>query len=90
MSDEIAREKGLGLKVDKNATRLWNAAHQSFSLVRWVADRKFGPNYVVGKTPLSNIRLTTFFAGEHEVRIIRPDRVTFYEAVGCDVEQCLW
>lgn len=66
------------------------AVHKKGSLARWVADRKFGPNYVVGRTPLSNIRLTTFFAGEHEVRIIKPDRVVFCEAVGCDIEQEPW
>jgi hypothetical protein len=29
--------------------------------------RKFGPHHFVMKTPLSNIRLTTFFAGKSEV-----------------------
>jgi len=47
--------------------------------VQW----KFGPHYVVCKTPLGNIRLTTFFAGEHEVRIIDPSQVEILEAHGC-------
>jgi hypothetical protein len=38
------------------------------------------------KTPLNNIRLTTFFAGESEVRIIDPSRICLVEAVGCQVE----
>ena len=52
---------------------------------RWVAESKFGPNYVVCKTPLDNVRTTTFFAGEHEVRIIDPRRVELVEAHGCRV-----
>jgi hypothetical protein len=48
--------------------------------------RKFGPHHVVVKTPLSNIRLTTFFAGESEVRIIDPSRISLVDAVGCQVE----
>ncbi len=47
---------------------------------------KFGPHHVVMKTPLSNIRLTTFFAGESEVKIIDPSRLSLVEAVGCQVE----
>jgi hypothetical protein len=38
------------------------------------------------KTSLSNIRLTTFFAGESEMRIIDPSRVSVVDAVGCQVE----
>jgi hypothetical protein len=48
--------------------------------------RKFGPHHVVLKTSLSNIRLTTFFAGESEVKIIDPSRISRVEAVGCKVE----
>jgi hypothetical protein len=52
----------------------------------WVAEHKFGPNYVVCKTPLTNIRMTTFFAGEHEARIVDPRCVEVVEAHGCAVE----
>ena len=45
---------------------------------------KFGPHFVTAKTPIDNIRLTTFFAGEHEVRIIDPDLVEFVDAQGCE------
>ena len=55
-------------------------------MARWVAEHKFGPNYVVAKTSLRNIRITTFFAGEHEVRIIDPSRVEVLEEHGCRVE----
>ncbi len=89
MSDDLARQEGLDIDVGGFARDLWEATHQSFSLARWVADRKFGPNYLVCKTPLDNIRLTTFFAGEHEVRIISPQRVIVLESHGCRVEQSL-
>jgi hypothetical protein len=40
---------------------------------------------VICKTPLGNIRMTSFFAGEHEARIIDPSRVDILEARGCRV-----
>jgi hypothetical protein len=89
MSDDLARRQGLDVDGGGFARNLWEATHQSFSLARWVAQNKFGPNYVVCKTPLDNIRLTAFFAGEHEVRIISPQRVALLESHGCRVEQSL-
>ncbi len=58
MSDDIAREHGLEIDGAGFGQALWQATHQSFSLARWVAERKFGPNYVVCKTALGNIRYT--------------------------------
>jgi hypothetical protein len=85
-SDSIALQHGLGIDGTGFAQALWRSAHESFSLARWVAERKFGPHYVVCKTPLGNIRLTTFFAGEHEVRVIDPGQVTLLEEHGCRFE----
>jgi hypothetical protein len=68
------------------AKTLWDGAHQSFSLARWVAERKLGRHHVACKTPLRDIRLTTFFAGEHEVRIIDPGQVALLEEHGCRAE----
>jgi len=85
MSDDIARRHGLDVEEGGSAHALWRAAHQSFSLVRHMAQYKFGPNYVVCKTPLDNIRLTTFFAGEREVRVVAPQRVILLEAHGCRI-----
>lgn len=62
---------------------LWTTHHQSFSLERFIAERKFGPNFLVLKTPLSNVRITTFFAGEAEAKLVDPTQVRFVEAVGC-------
>jgi len=51
-----------------------------------MAELKFGPHYVVFRTSLSNIRITTFFAGEAEARIVDLTRMTPVDAVGCSVE----
>jgi len=84
MTDEIARQTGLNLDDDGFARRLWWSHHQCFSLERWVAERKFGPNFAIVKTPLSNLRITTFFAGEAEAKIIDPSKLRLVEAVGCE------
>ena len=83
----MAKAEGLDPAGRDLAAALWNVAHQSFSLARWVGENKFGPHFVTGKTPIGNIRLTTFFAGEHEVRIIDPDLVEFVDTRGCQVER---
>jgi hypothetical protein len=38
------------------------------------------------KTSLSNIRITTFFAGEWEAKIVDPSRISEVQAVGCEVD----
>ncbi|MBM3268010.1 MAG: hypothetical protein FJZ01_10215 [Candidatus Sericytochromatia bacterium] len=85
MSDDLTRMHGLDIDGEGFASELWTCAHQSFTLARDVAKWKFGPHYVVLKTPLDNIRLTTFFAGEREVRIVDPARVEIVEEHGCQV-----
>ena len=85
MTDNLARAHGLDIAGTGFAAALWSATHQSFALERWVAQNKFGPHHVVCKTPLENVRITTFFAGEHEVRIIDPSRVEIVETHGCRV-----
>lgn len=86
MSDDLARQHGVDIERDCFAKTLWNFTHQSFALARWVAERKFGPHYVVCRTPLTNIRMTTFFAREHEARIVDPRCVEVVETHGCAVE----
>lgn len=87
MTDDLAAQRGLGIETDPGCKALWRATHQSFALARWVGENKFGPSRVVCRTALSNIRITTFFAGEHEVRIIDPARVEVITAIGCDVDR---
>jgi hypothetical protein len=81
-NEDIAKSSGLNL-VDGGFPRdLWRNHHQCFSLERDIAERKFGPNLVILKTPLTNIRITTFFAGEAEAKVIDPTRVRFVERGG--------
>lgn len=85
LADRLAAEAGLDTDSDGLAHVLWEAATSAFSLERWVAEKKFGPHFVVAKTPIADIRLTTFFAGEAEVRLVDPSRIRFLESVGCTV-----
>jgi len=85
ITDAVAREHGIDIDAQGPISELWTAVHQSYALCRWVAESKFGPNFVVLKCPLGNIRITTFFAGEHEARIIDPNQLEVIEAHGCKV-----
>lgn len=86
LGDEMAVQAGLDIESPGFANDLWHAAQQAYSLDPVMGVRKFGPHHVVVKTSLSNIRLTTFFAGESEVKIIDPSRISLVEAFGCQVE----
>ena len=85
VSDDLARAEELDIDGDPATRSLWSLTHQGLSLARWVADRKFGPNHVVFRTPMDNIHLTTFFAGEHEVRVLDPRLLEVHETVGCSI-----
>src|SRR5690606_21715863 len=87
LTDDIGRSHGLDLDGDAFAKELWFTVHQSFTLSEDIAKWKFGPNYVTCKTPLGNIRLTTFFAGEYEARIIESDGAGVRDCVGCRPEE---
>jgi len=86
LGDEVATTAGLDIKSAGFANELWCAAQQSYSLDPVMGTRKFGPHYVVLKTPLSNLRITTLFAGESEVKMVDPSRVSAVETVGCQME----
>jgi hypothetical protein len=85
LADRLAGEAGLDIESDSFAHDLWETSTSAFSLERWVAERKFGPHFVVATTPIANIRLTTFFAGEAEVRLVDPSRIRLLESVGCTI-----
>ncbi len=87
MTNEIAKAHGLNIKDGGFAEALWTACHQSFALERNVAKYKFGPNYVVCRTPLGNIRTTTCFAGEREAQIVDPRQVEMREVHECQVAE---
>jgi hypothetical protein len=86
LSDEMATAAGLDIDSAGFARELWRAAQQAYSLKLAMGAQKFGPHYVVLKTSLSNLRITTFFAGESEVKIIDPRRVSVVESVGCQMK----
>ena len=61
--------------------------YSGYAVEEWCAARKFGPNYVKLRTPLSNIRITTFVCNETEVKIIDPNKLEVIEAVGCKIRE---
>jgi hypothetical protein len=82
----MATAAGLDIESAGFASELWRAAQHSYSLDPVTGTRQFGPHYVVLKTPLSNLRMTTFFAGESEVKMIDPSRISVVETAGCQLE----
>jgi hypothetical protein len=86
VGDELATQAELDIQSPGFARDLWHAGQQSYSLERVMGVVKFGPHHVVVKTPLSNIRITTFFAGESEAKIVDPSRTSEVQAVGCEVD----
>ena len=81
--DGLCREAGL----DPDAPPIRSVIYSGYALEEWCASRKFGPNYVKFRTPLTNIRITTFVAGETEVKVIDPNKLEVIEAVGCRVRE---
>ena len=86
LSDEIAESAGLDIHLPRFANDLWCASQQGYTLDPEIALHKFGPNYVVLRTPLDNIRITTFIANESEVKIVDPTRISSIEGHGCIVK----
>jgi hypothetical protein len=86
VGDELAKQAGLDIQAPGFARDLGRAAQESYSLEPVIGVVKFGPHYVVVKTPLSNIRFTTYFAGQSEAKIVDPSRISEVKAVGCEVD----
>jgi hypothetical protein len=85
MLSDLCREAGLEPKRP-----IWSLLYSGYALEEWCAERKFRPNYVKLRTPLSNIRITTFVCNETEVKVIDPNKLEVIEAVGCRVrEACI-
>ena len=75
---------GAGLDLKPSITWL---LYSGYALEEWCAARKFGPNYVKFRTPLTNIRITTFVCNETEVKVIDPNKLEIIESVGCKVRE---
>ena len=73
-----------GLDLNPSISRL---LYSGYALEEWCAVRKFGPNYVKLRTPLTNIRITTFVCNETEVKVIDPNKLEVMECVGCKVRE---
>ena len=85
MLSDLCREAGLEPKRP-----IQSLLYSGYALEEWCAAGKFGPNYVKLRTPLSNIRITTFVCSETEVKVIDPNKLEVIEAVGCRVrEACI-
>ena len=76
--------QGAGLDLNPSITRL---LYSGYALEEWCAARKFGPNYVKLRTPLTNLRITTFVCNETDVKVIDPNKVDVMECVGCRVRE---
>jgi hypothetical protein len=72
---DLAQQTGFDPDSEPLNQTLTHAYQQSFTLIKHVAGWKFGPNYVQGITPLNNVRITSFFAGESEVNVIDPRKM---------------
>ena len=86
LADTLAADAGLDIKTPGFAKQLWESAQQSYSLNPMMGERKFGPHCVAVRTARSNIRITTFFAGESEAKIVDPSRIHEVTPFGCDVQ----
>ncbi len=62
------------------------AVTHPYSLHEYISAKKFGPSYVTIRTPLNNLRLTSYFTLEQEVHILNPNRVEILKAHGCKVQ----
>ena len=74
----------VGLDLKPSTSRL---LYSSYALEEWCAARKFGPNFVKLRTPLTNIRITTFVCNETEVKVIDPNKLDVIERVGCRIQE---
>jgi putative transposase len=57
---------------------------QCYTLDKIIAEKKFGPSYVVFKTPITNIRICTYFSGESEVKILSLDKLIPVQSYQCE------
>ena len=89
LNDSSLLFDGLCLQVglDPDVPAIRSVLYSGYALEEWCASRKFGPNYVKFRTPLTNIRITTFVANETEVKVVDPNKLEVIEAVGCRVRE---
>lgn len=76
-----------GGNINNDWRKFLTTTQQSYTLEKEIAKNKFGPSYVTFKTPLTNIRICTYFAGEREVKILSLDKLIPIKTVKCQMER---
>jgi hypothetical protein len=61
--------------------------YSGHALEEWCGARKFGPHYVKLRTPLTNVRITTFVCNETEAKVIDPNKLEIIECIGCRIQE---
>jgi hypothetical protein len=74
----------LSKKADKELNDLLINVNQCYTFSAQIAKNKFGPSYATFKTPVTNLRICTYFAGEYETRILSLDKLIPIETTKCD------
>jgi len=64
--------------------------YSGYALEEWFAARKFGSNYVKFRTPLTNIRITTFVCNETEAQVIDPTNWRSLRQLAARSEKCIF
>ena len=71
------------VEISTDLRKLQIVTNQCYTLCKNIAKNKFGPAYVAFKTPITNIRICTFFAGESEVKVLSLDKLIPIKATRC-------
>lgn len=77
--------KKFGLEQDDEA--IASLLYSGYAIEDWCGVNKFGPHHVKFRTPLTNIRITTFVCNETEVKVIDPNKLEVIETVGCQIKE---
>ncbi len=72
--------------INDDRRKFLTTIQQCYTLNKEIAKNKFGPSYVTFKTPVTNIRICTYFAGEYEVKILSLDKLMPIKAIKCKIE----
>jgi hypothetical protein len=79
---ELSREAGFDPTPE-----IASLLYSGYALEESDAAFKFGPHDVKFRTPLDNIRVTTFVCNETGVKVIDPNKLEVIDAVGCRVRE---
>lgn len=83
-TEALHLEQFHGIARSANLRKLQQITAQCYTLDKVIAKNKFGPAYVTFKTPVTNIQICTYFAGESEVKILSLDKLVPIQATQCE------